>query len=105
MGYDADAEHIVIEGMPVQFIPSYNPLVDEAVAEAAEVPYRETTTRVVRAEHLLAIMLQTGRPKDRERMLLLLEEAKIDEALLKGILDRHGLVERWNAFRKRYADE
>lgn len=105
MGYAAEAEHVMVEGMPVQFIPSYHPLVDEALAEAVEVRYRETTTRVVRAEHLLAIMLQTYRPKDRERMLLLLDEAKIDLSFVQAVLVRHGLVEKWEAFRKRYADE
>lgn len=55
--------------------------------------------------HLLAIMLQTYRPKDRERMLLLLDEAKIDLSSVQAVLVRHGLVEKWEAFRKRYADE
>lgn len=105
MGYGTEAEHVMIEGMPVQFIPSYNPLVDEALAEAVEVRYREATTRVVRVEHLLAIMLQTYRPKDRERMLLLLDEAKIDMPYVQAILARHDLVEKWEAFRRRYAEE
>ena len=73
-GYRVDGEHIVIEGIPVQFIPAYNKLVEEAVDEAGEVKYKRVKTRIVRAEHLLAIMLQTYRAKDRERMLLILDE-------------------------------
>src|SRR6185295_16799195 len=33
-GYAADLEHIVIEGVPVQFLPSYNELSDEAIQTA-----------------------------------------------------------------------
>ena len=58
-GYREQEEHIVIEGIPVQFIPAYNELVEEAVEMANEVKYKEVKTKIVRVEHLLAIMLQT----------------------------------------------
>lgn len=54
------------------------------------------TTRVCRREHLLAILVQTGRDKDRARLPLLLEGTKPDERLLGEILDRHDLRGRWN---------
>ena len=38
-GYVADAEHVVIEGTPVQFIPAFNALSDEAVQSAETVRY------------------------------------------------------------------
>ncbi len=104
-GCKVDGEHIVIEGIPVQFIPAYNKLVEEALNEAVEVKYKETETRIVRAEHLMAIMLQTYRPKDRERMLLILEEIQIDMLYLESILERHGLQEKWHKFRRRYNEE
>lgn len=104
-GCKVDGEHIVIEGIPVQFIPAYNKLVEEALNEAAEVKYKETETRIVRAEHLMAIMLQTYRPKDRERMLLILEEIQIDMLYLESILERHGLQEKWHKFTRRYNEE
>jgi hypothetical protein len=100
-----EEEHIIIEGIPVQFIPAYNELVEEAVDEAIEVKYERVKTRIVRAEHLLVIMLQTYRSKDRERMLLLLDEAQVDMACLENILDRHGLQKKWRAFRRRYDEE
>src|SRR5438045_474043 len=65
-GYREKQEHVLIEGIPVQFIPAYNKLVEEAVTQAVAVRFKRTKTRVVRAEHLLAIMLKTNRPKDRE---------------------------------------
>jgi len=67
-GYHEDKEHIVIEGLPVQFIPAYNDLVVEAVTHAQETRFKKTATRVVRPEYLVAILLQTDRPKDRARL-------------------------------------
>lgn len=104
-GYSVQEEHIVIEGIPVQFIPVYNELVEEAVEEAIDVKYKRVKTRIVRAEHLLAIMLQTYRPKDRERILVVLDEAEINTLYLENILDRHGLQEKWGKFRRLYREE
>jgi len=104
-GYPAEKEHILIEGVPVQFIPAYNELVTEAVEKAAEIKFKRTKTRVLRVEHLLAIMLQTDRPKDRTRITQILEEASVDEKALSDILERHGLQEKWQAFRKLYYGE
>jgi len=106
-GYRVDGEHIIIEGIPVQFIPAYNELVEEAIKEAIEIKYSRVKTRIVRAEHLLAIMLQIYRPKDRERILLLLNEAKthIDMSYLENILEHHGLQKKWRNFRRQYREE
>ena len=103
--YKADGEHIVIEGVPVQFIPTYNRLVEEALLEATKTNYKQIETRIVRVEHLLAIMLQTYRPKDRERMLLILDETQIDALYPDDILERHGLLKKWREFRRRYDEE
>jgi len=95
-GYPEQAEALMIEGFPVQFIPAYNELVREAVAEATTLRYRSVEAKVVRAEHLVAIALQTGRAKDRERVIRLLESEAVDRAALAGILNRYGLVDRLN---------
>ena len=101
-GYVAEREHVHIEGVPVQFLPAYNALVEEALRSAREVKYGATQTRVFRAEHLLALMLQTYRPKDKTRMLHLLEEAAVDHNDFKGILERHGLDAKWREFRQQF---
>lgn len=93
-GYADQAEALLIEGFPVQFIPAYNDLVREAVAESATLKYRDTEAKVVKAEFLAAIALQTGRAKDRERVVRLLEEATIDRRFLNAILSRHGLADK-----------
>ena len=90
-GYPEAGECVLIEGIPVQFLPAYNALLEEALAEARETLYERTPTRVLRAEHLVAIALQTGREKDRERIRILKEQAPLDRAYLAAVLSRHGL--------------
>jgi len=93
-GYREEDECVNIEGVPVQFLPAYNALLEEALAEAREMRYEATPTRVLRPEHLLAIALQTGRDKDRERVRLLREQARLDQKYLKGVLSRHRLDDK-----------
>lgn len=95
-GY-AEQEHecVVIEGVPVQFLPAYNPLIEEALAQARETDYEGVPTRVLKAEYLIAICLQTGRAKDRARVAMLREQAQLDMGLLAEILKRYELVDKW----------
>jgi hypothetical protein len=93
--FTEDGECVLIEGVPVQFLPAYNSLLEEALTEANETLYEGIGTRVVRAEHLVAICLQTGRDKDRERVRILREQAHLDLACLADVLARHDLEERW----------
>jgi len=95
-GCVAKGEYMNIEGTPVQFLPAHNPLIDEALEEASEVLYGETPTRVLRPEHLLAIMIQTGRPKDRQRFASFLEQVELDAGSLQAILERHRLKDKWH---------
>ncbi len=99
-GYTEEGECILVEGIPVQFLPAYNPLLEEALTEARETMYADVSTRVLRVEHLLAIALQTGRPKDHERIQLFLREATLDHAYLAGIIKRHGLEKLWGKVKK-----
>lgn len=94
-GYTEEAECVLIEGVPVQFLPAYNSLLEEALTEANETLYEDVATRVVCAEYLIAICLQTGRAKDRERVRILREQAKLDLPRLAEVLARYDLEERW----------
>ena len=103
-GYLEYEEHIFIEGVPVHIIPAYNALITEALKQAQETRFKRTRMRVVRIEHLVAILLQTDRPKDRQRLPQLLDEAKIDRRSLGRIIKRHGLSRKWQAFNRRNND-
>ena len=94
-GYGEEKETVMIEGVPVQFLPAYNALVEEALGQAREIDYEGVPARVLRAEHLIAISLQTGRAKDRARVAMLHEQASLDPNLLADILKRHQLEEKW----------
>lgn len=97
-GCKEDGECMLVDGMPVQFLPAYNPLLEEALAEAVETRYAETTTRVLRPEHLAAIMVQTGRDKDRQRFSTFIQEAELDTEYLRDVLERHQLTNRFGAW-------
>ena len=96
IGYVESGEFVTIEGVPVQFIPPYNALVEESVQQARDTTYNSVPTRVIRLEYLIAIALQTGREKDRQRVRLLTSQARADTALLNAILARHSLTSKWN---------
>lgn len=102
-GCSEQREHVIIAGTPVQFIAAFNPLVEEAVREATEKTFRGVRVRVLRLEHLAAIMLKTGRAKDNVRLSQLLELAPLGEPLFQGILERHSLMSAWAKFKERFS--
>jgi hypothetical protein len=97
-------EGIVIEGWPVQFLPVANELDAEALDRAVEVeiefegsvPLKAST---LSAEHIVATALKVGRPKDRDRILRFFEGKVINFKVLRGIFERHNLLEAWSKFR------
>jgi len=100
-GFKTEREYVMIHGMPVQFIPTYNRLSEEALEQARTVKYSGAPVRVIRPEHVLAIMLQTGRPKDLIRARQLAESAGLNRAYLLEVLKRHNLTSRWRALRRK----
>ena len=94
-GYEARGELVEIEGMPVQFLPVFNPLTEEAVVKAQTIRYARVTTFIMRPEYLVAIMLDTGRSKDYLRIAMFLEQGAVNLRLLMPLLRRHGLAEKW----------
>jgi hypothetical protein len=92
---DHERECINIEGTPVQFLPAYNALLQEALAHAKGVDYMGTPTKVLSAEHLVAISVQTGRTKDHLRVLAFMESGTLNMDNLREILVRYELIERW----------
>lgn len=97
-GCSMDGEYIIIAGWPVQFLPPTGPLVEEALAQAVIHDVAGMPARVFTAEHLAAIALQTGRAKDKARLLQFIEEGALDTSALNSILQRHGLASAWQNF-------
>lgn len=101
-GYKPDKEQVTIEGVPVQFIPAYNDLVRDAIGKAVQKNYGNTLASVATLEYLMAIMLQTGRSKDRDRLMKFMAETDFDEKLLSAILEKHHLTDVFREFKRKY---
>lgn len=100
-----EGEYIVIADWPVQFLPPANSLVEEALAQANEMDVDGTPTFVFSAEHLAAIALQTGRAKDKARLLQFVETGSLDKERFQAIVMRHQLIEAWKKFEQMFLEE
>lgn len=97
MGFDQfEDEGLLIHGYPVQFLSAAPGLETEAVQECMLAEWETHRIRVMRPEYLAAIALQVGRPKDRARLVYLVELPQFDRAAFLDILNRHQLVTKWN---------
>jgi len=103
-GFEPKGQWVVIGGWDVEFLPPYSPLTEQALQEASVIPWNDVPVRVVRAEHLVAICLETGRMKDYERIARFIEQKAFDAAGLQRILAAHGLLEKWERFMRRYEE-
>ena len=101
-GHAADGDAVMVHGWPVQFFPAESALLREAVEQARETDFEGVPARVMTAEHLMAIALQTGCGKDFARLLTFVESQAADVVKLRGILERHGLNAAWKRFEQDY---
>jgi hypothetical protein len=104
-GYRPEKECILIEGWLVQFLPPGDALDEEALAQAVPADADGVPVRVMTAEHLVAIALKVGRPKDKIRVTQFVESRILDEKKLRQILERHGLLAKWKQFNDKYLNE
>jgi len=97
-------EGIVIEGWPVQFLPATTDLEREAYLNAEVSNLDEVPVRVALAEHLVAIMLKVGRPKDIARIQTFLSQDGVKIDKLKDVIERHGLTEEWGEYKRKFGE-
>ena len=90
-----EEEGLLIHGFPVQFLNAAPGLETEAVEKALVAEWDQHRIRVMRPEHLAAIALTVGRPKDRARLVYLVSLPDFDHALFAEILGRYHLAKRW----------
>ena len=98
-------EYLIIAGWQVQFLPPGDALTEEALTQAIETDVDGVKTRVMTAEHLVAIALKLGRAKDKIRITQFLESDMLNEDQLDQILARHGLLAKWQEFKDKYGNE
>lgn len=104
-GCRAEREYIIVSNWPVQFLPPSDALDEEALVQAVETDVDGIKTRVMTAEHLVAIALRTGRAKDKLRVELFVESGVLDIACLDHILVRHNLQAKWETLMRQYRQE
>lgn len=104
-GCAAEGEYIIIAGWPVQFLAPPGPLVDEALEEAVESDVEGAPARTFSAEHLAAICLQTGKAKDKARLLQFIESGALDHARFEAIVERHELKLAWQKFKSQFIED
>jgi hypothetical protein len=74
------------------------------LAEAVEADVEGVPTWVFKAEHLVAIALQTGRAKDYLRIAQFLEQDAVNTDQLNQVLTRHGLQFKWELFKRKHLE-
>lgn len=89
--FEVQAEHLLIKGVPVQFLPAYDALVDAALSTARVHDYGGVPVCVVDPEHLVALALQAGGARRRERAWQLLEAGAVDRERLRRLLAAHAI--------------
>ena len=93
-----EEDRVLIAGVPVQFIPAEPGLMEEALQSAVDVRIEGEATRVLTLEYLMANMLRLHRAKDRAKLALIADSHGdcYNDDVLKAILDRYGLWEKWH---------
>jgi predicted nucleotidyltransferase len=97
-GYEWSGQWIIIEGIPVEFIPAEG-LAKEAVEYGVDIEFEGVKTRVISPEYLIALFLSAGREKDKIKVRLLLDQADIDKEKLEIILRKYSLYNKFERFK------
>lgn len=103
-GYVPQGEAIRVGNWPVQFIPVFSPLTEDAVRQAETAEIEGIPFRVVGAAHLATIALSVGRAKDHLRILSMLDAGALGIETIEALAARFDLSDRWRAFRRRFLD-
>ena len=93
-----DEECLIVHGLPVQFLSAAPGLETEAVEQAIVAEWDHHRIRVMTPEHLAAIALTVGRPKDRARLVYLVSLESFHRPRFSNILDRYQLRQTWDAW-------
>lgn len=93
-----DGEHLVISSWPVQFLPATSALQRDALDEARSVDVEGQLVRVLSAEHLAVIALDTSRLKDKVRLQQFLEWKGFDRQRFEALVADYDLGAKWTQY-------
>jgi hypothetical protein len=94
-----ERECVNIEGIPVQFLPAYDDLLQEALAFARVFDYEGVSTKVMLAEYLALICVKTGRMKDKLRVQMLMTSDGFSMKKFMELLAKFKLTERFESWK------
>lgn len=98
-----EREYIVFADTPVQFLmPPLASVTTEALAQAVDQEFDDLKVHVFTAEHLAAAALDTGRSKDKARLVQFIDAGALDMDRFLDILHRHGLRPKWQQFERQF---
>ncbi|MDT8391585.1 MAG: hypothetical protein RRC34_13870 [Lentisphaeria bacterium] len=100
-----EGEAIRVGDWPVQFIPSFNPLTEEAMENAETGELDGMPIRVVTPAYLAVMALEVGRAKDLARVLALIEQDAVTKEDIRNLAEKHGLLPAWEDFKRKFSDE
>jgi hypothetical protein len=94
LGGIVEKEYVRFGAWPIQILPAYKPLIEEAITHAVTVQYGDITTQIFTAEFLCVIALDTGRLKDYYRVASFIEQQQVDRVKLRAMVAEYGLEAR-----------
>ncbi len=94
-----ERECVNIEGTPVQFLPAYDDLLQEALVFARVFNYEGVSTKVMLAEYLALICVKTGRLKDKLRVQMLIASDGFSTKKFMELLTKFKLMERFESWK------
>jgi hypothetical protein len=101
-GFFPEGEAIRVGDWPVQFIPAFDKITEEAMKQAETAEFEGISLRVVRADYLAVIALATARAKDFTRILSLLEIDAVSQNEIEQLANHFGLQEEWKKFKEKF---
>jgi len=95
-GYRRQGQYVIIEGVPVDFIPVYDELTQEALKKSVTKSFGNIKVKVFRPEYLIAIAIKTARAQDSLKVNRIIKQTAVNKRLLSGILKRYNLKYDFN---------
>jgi hypothetical protein len=103
-GYRPEGEAIRVNDWPVQFIPAFDRVTEDAIKHAENTEIDGEPIRVVSASYLAVIAMSVGRARDNTRILSLFESGAVSRDELSDLSDKYGLSTNWTKFQEKFLD-
>jgi len=104
-GYLPVGDAVRVGDWPVQFIPAFNKLTEDAMLNAEPAEIDDISVRVVTPVYLAVIALSVGRAKDYARILALVEEGVVSNEEIQTLSGKYDLADAWKKFEKRFGND